>query len=406
MPKTRYGKSPWIEAFPKSRRPSCPRFKGTLETPVLVIGGGLTGCATLAGLAAAGIKGVLVEADRLGLGGSGHAPGLTSADAASRYLAFEKAHGRRAARAVFEATRHATRDLAAAVKRFRLKAPVATCDVLVVARRREHEKALQREAAARIGAGFAAPWLKPAAVTREAGGDSAGAMRVGGWGHVDPYKLTTGFAASALARKAVIFERSPVTRLRVRRDGVEVTLPGGIITAETVIVCTGEPSGLHPALERHFKRDERYVVMTEPASAAMRRAFGKRAAAVVDCDTPAHHLWWVGDRLMIAGADQPRTPLKGREKVWVQRTGQLMYEVLRTYPDIAGLMPAFGWDVPVARTADEVMVVGPHRNFPRQLFAWGGAHDPAHALLASRILVRHVRGEADKTDRLFSFTRG
>jgi hypothetical protein len=118
-------------------------------------------------------------------------------------------------------------------------------------------------------------------------------------------------------------------------------------------------------------------------------------------------VWWVaGDRLAVAGGDARRTPAKGREKVWVQRSGQLMYELLRLYPAISGLAPACGWDAPLATTADGAMVAGPHRNFPRQLFAWGASHDPAHAFLASRILVRHVRGEADRTDRLFGFTRG
>lgn len=407
MLKTRYGRSPWVEEFPKSRRKSFPRFRGELTVPVVVIGGGLTGCATAWGLAASGVGVVLVEAGRLGAGASGRASGLLRGDAAPAYLAFEKAHGRRAARAVFDATRHAVRDLAATARRLGIRPGVETRDALHVARAAEQEKARQREAAARQVAGFDAPWVKPAALLRETGLEGAGAFRTRDFGQADPYRLTLGFAAAAAKRKAAIFEGSPVRKLRTRRDHVEVTLPGGVITAGSVIVCTGEPTPLHASLARHFKREERYVVLTEQVPAAMRRAFGRRAAAIVDAETPSHALWWTaGDRLAVSGADQGRTPEKAREKVWVQRTGQLMYEVLRMYPAMAGLRPAYGWDVPVARTSDEVMVAGPHRNFPRQLFAWGGSLDPAHAFLASQIVVRHVRGEARKTDQFFSFTRG
>ena len=52
------------------------------------------------------------------------------------------------------------------------------------------------------------------------------------------------------------------------------------------------------------------------------------------------------------------------------------------------------------------MYAGPHRNYPRHLFAWATRHDPAQAFLASRILLRHVLGEPEKDDAYFAFTRG
>ena len=65
---TKYGRSPWIDRFPKSRVPSYPRHHGSHETDVVVVGGGLTGCATAYAFAAAGIKVVLVEAAQIGRG--------------------------------------------------------------------------------------------------------------------------------------------------------------------------------------------------------------------------------------------------------------------------------------------------------------------------------------------------
>ncbi len=374
--------------------------------PVVVIGGGLTGCATAHALAESGVGVVLVEAGRLGVQGTGRASGLISGDAAPSYLAFEKAHGRRVARAVFEATRQAVRDLASTAKRLGIKPALDIHDGLQVARQQGQEKALLRELAARQRAGLEGSWVKPQAVLRETGLDAPGGLRTRGWAHADPYRLTVGFAAAAAKRKAAIFEASPVRALRTGDDHIDVVLPGGMIHAGTVIVCTGEPGSLHSPLARHFKLDERYVVATEPVPAGMRRAFGRGRVPLMDAETPPHAIAWTADgRLVVSGGDQPRTSANAREKVWVQRTGQLMYEVLRMHPEIAGLKPAYGWDVPVARSSDDVMLVGPHRNFPRQLFAWGGSPSPSHAFLASRILVRYVLGREDKTDRLFALTR-
>jgi hypothetical protein len=94
------------------------------------------------------------------------------------------------------------------------------------------------------------------------------------------------------------------------------------------------------------------------------------------------------------------------EKTLVQRTGQLMYELSRMYPAISGILPAYGWQVPMATTVDGVMYAGPHRNFPRHLFVWATRHDPAQAFLASRVLLRHYLGDPHRDDKYFAFTRG
>jgi glycine/D-amino acid oxidase-like deaminating enzyme len=90
----------------------------------------------------------------------------------------------------------------------------------------------------------------------------------------------------------------------------------------------------------------------------------------------------------------------------VQRTGQLMYELLKMYPAISGLRPEFGWDLTYGETIDGVMYVGPHRNYPHHLFALGGGrHCLTGAFLAARLLARAVAGAPAKGDEVFGWTR-
>jgi glycine/D-amino acid oxidase-like deaminating enzyme len=92
--------------------------------------------------------------------------------------------------------------------------------------------------------------------------------------------------------------------------------------------------------------------------------------------------------------------------VLVQRTGQLMYELLMMFPDISGLMPEYGWDAISGETADGLMYVGPHRNHPRHLFALGGGSDSVTgAFLAARVLVRALQNASEKDDAVWAFTR-
>jgi gamma-glutamylputrescine oxidase len=410
MTRTKYDVSPWVDRFPSKRRLDLPRFRGAGSSlPVVVVGGGLAGCCTAYALAAAGIRVVLLEASRIGLGGTSRSPGILQGEATASFRELDARHGRRAARAMFEASRRAVLELAAAAKRIGIKGSIDVHDAVRVLRPFSPDaKAFAREIALRREAGVDAMALKPAAALQGTAIErSAGAVRLHGWGQADPYKLVLGFARAAIDRGASLHERSAVRRIKVNRKNVEVIVEGGSISAETVIICTGEPTDLFRPLKRHVRFEERYLVLTEKLPAAVRKQLGAHARLITDTDAPPHTVCWTDDeRLLVAGGDQRRTPPRIRDKVLVQRTGQLMYELLRLYPAISGLMPEYGWNTPLAVTADGAMYAGPHRNYPRHLFAWATRHDPSQAFLASRILVRHVLGEVDKDDKYFAFTRG
>lgn len=409
MTRTRYGVSPWIDQFPKSRRPEFPRVRGDQAYPVVIVGGGLAGSMTAYAFAAAGVKVALLEAERVGWHASGRGPGVLQGEAAASYREVESRHGRKAARAMFAASRRAVLDLATTVRRLGAASGVEVLPaVRVLASYAGDEKAFAREIALRRDAGLDALGLKAAAAARESGVEGArAAVRIRDWGQANPYQLVTTFCAAAAKRGAALFEQSPVRRVRARAKDVEIQVQGAVLTAETVIVCTGEPTDLFRPLKRHVRFDDRYVALTDRVPAAVRRQVAARARVLADTETPPHLVRWAADgTIVVAGADQPRRPAAGKEKVLVQRTGQLMYELSRMYPEISGIQPAYGWDVPVATAVDGAMYAGPHRNYPRHLFAWATRHDPAQAFLASRILLRHHLGRAEAADAYFAFTRG
>jgi len=117
-------------------------------------------------------------------------------------------------------------------------------------------------------------------------------------------------------------------------------------------------------------------------------------------------VWTPDSRLLVLGGDQDETAERRRPDVLVQRTGQLMNEALTMYPAIAGLRPEWGWEAAYGETADGLPYIGPHRNYPRHLFAFGGAGDSlTGAFLAARMLVRALQGEPEKSDQVFGWTR-
>lgn len=406
VPSIRYGISPWLDGLPAKKRREFPAFRGVLTHPVVIVGGGMAGAMTAYACAAAGMKVMLLEADRIGMGGSGRATGLFSGEATDSYRELEARAGRRAARALFDAMQAAPRELAATVKRLGIRADLDLTTSFRFILPGQSDKLLKREIASREDAGLKAAWIPPNVIAKQAAIVSAGGMRLPEAGFADPLKLTLGFLSAAIKKGAKVYEKSAVKKITFTRKTATAFLDSGAVTTTNLIICTGEPTSLFKPLQRHLRHEDRYAVLTQPLSAAVRAELGQQHALLMDTDTPAHHLWFTADhRALFTGTDQKRPAERLRDKTLVQRTGQLMYELSRLYPVISGTAPAFGWDVPLAHAIDGVPYAGSHRNFPFQSFAFGTSHDPARAFLASRIILRNIQGRPDKGDEHFSFAR-
>jgi glycine/D-amino acid oxidase-like deaminating enzyme len=396
----------WLDRFPKTRRPSHPRFRGRVTADVVIAGGGLTGAACALAFASAGVKTLVLEADRIGSGATAASTGLIREDFDARFADTASAHGLRAARLLWNGMRRAALDFSAALRRLELRCELTPQDLLLVARDSTAANALRKEYQARRDAGLDHTWLNAAALQRHAAIDAAGAIRTRG-AVFDPYRACVGLMAAARLRGAGIFEGSAVRRLRSGRKEVEVATAAGVVTAGAVVIATSAPLEDLRAVRRHFRTEHAYAVVTEPLPAVVRRELGARTSGLRTDKSPPQFLRWMkDDRVLFAGADQPAVAKRVRDKVLLQRAGELMYELSVLYPAVSGAMPDWCWDFPHETSSDGLPCIGPHRNFPRHLFALGhGRHGAGTAWLAARLLLRHFRGEPAKGDELFGFGR-
>jgi glycine/D-amino acid oxidase-like deaminating enzyme len=369
----------------------------------VVIGAGITGCAVAQACAAAGLDTVVLEAGRVGQGATRRASGLMSAEPGPSFRELAGHHGVRDARRAFEAWRAGASQGAALLRKLNIRCQLAPRETLIVARGDERD--LRREHHARVEAGLDPGWQTARQVAARMKLDVSAGVRLRGSFVVDPYKACLGLAAAAARRGAALHEQSPVRAVRFTRKHADVVTANGTIRTGAVVVTTGSATAEFKGLRRHFKRRETYLALTEPLLSAMRRELGDPDVVLDAADQRFRILWAPGDRLLVSGADQDETALKTRPDVLVQRTGQLMYDLLRTYPAISGLRPEFGWECGYGRSADGLMYIGAHRNYPHHLFALGESHSVTGAFVAARILLRAIKGTADKADAVFGWTR-
>src|SRR5579864_3649680 len=214
---TKRGRSFWFEEFPKSRVPAYPRQHGPLNTDVVIIGGGLTGCASAYALAAAGVKAILLEADHIGRGGTASTTGWIADDPGVPFAEVEKAIGLGGARWAWRTWHRGALDFAALLRRLDVKCHLEPRGSMTVAVTPEQAERLKKEHKARRAAGLDAAWLTPGTIRAETALEAAAGLRAPYAATVDPYRACLGLAAAAEERGAALFERSPVRRVRFGR---------------------------------------------------------------------------------------------------------------------------------------------------------------------------------------------
>jgi glycine/D-amino acid oxidase-like deaminating enzyme len=406
MNRTRYGTPIWLDRPLLSKRAALPRLKEDLESEVVVIGGGLTGCLVACQFARAAVRTVLVEAGEVGETAALDAGTIVESPGVG-FRELQQLYGLRAARRAYELSRRAALDSAAFLRRLSIRCDLTPRQSVVMATTVDQLRELEREHQARVAAGVEAAWLTGRRAIDEVRTDSArAAVKTHSEASLDPFRACRGILAAAIRAKARVFENTPVKRIKPAAKFVDVATERGIIRARTAVVATGAPRPLVPALQRHVRVAHTYHVATPELPRALQARLVSETI-VRDVSSPAHLVVPIaGGRLLVQGGDQAAVPARLVEKALVQRTGQLMYELSLLYPSISGIVPEYAWMAPRVTARDGLMLVGAHRNFPRHLFALGlGSAGLAGAWLASRILLRQYTGEPEAGDEVFGFAR-
>ena len=226
---------------------------------------------------------------------------------------------------------------------------------------------------------------------------------------LDPYRACLGLAAAAVKRGATIFEQTRAKKVRVgappRRSR---SWTAALIKAATVD-------------RRHRHRHGRVPAAAPPLQDARGLSRADRADAGGDAQAgrqPRRHGEGSRGRRPPRRVDRGRAAAGGRRRSGrdagapARRGAGAAHRSadVRSVDDVSGHRRAAARSGagkrPYGETADGLPYIGPHRNYPRHLFALGGGGDSlTGAFLAARMLVRALQGQAEKSDEVFGWTR-
>jgi glycine/D-amino acid oxidase-like deaminating enzyme len=255
------------------QRPEAAPLAGEVEADLAIVGAGFTGlwAAVIAKEERPEREVVLLEAETAGWGASGRNGGFVDAslthgllNGAARFAAEQDA---------LEALGRANlEDLRADLARHRIDAAWQDTGMLSVATRPHELAELEEEAALLRRYGWEAEVLdRDAARAQVASPTYLGAVwQHTGVGLVDPGALALGLRRAALALGVRLYERTPVRRA----ESEALVTSGGRVRFDRVLLATGAYPPLARAIRRIVAPVYDYVLVTEPLTAAQRRAIG------------------------------------------------------------------------------------------------------------------------------------
>ncbi|MCD6639142.1 MAG: FAD-dependent oxidoreductase [Nocardioides sp.] len=226
--------SHWMTSSPTT---SFAPLAGDVTADVVVVGAGIAGISTAWELARKGLDVVVLEADRVAAGVTGHTTAKLTALHTLAYSHVEETFGRDAARLYATSQQEAVDHVATVAEELGIDCELERCPAFTYApvHRPDHDVRAEAEAAAR--AGLAASYVTetdlPYAV--------AGAVRVEDQLQFHPRKYLLGLVDDLVRRGGRVHERSRVTDLKEGGPCVVTTESGATVRAADVVVTTHYP---------------------------------------------------------------------------------------------------------------------------------------------------------------------
>ncbi|QWT21465.1 FAD-binding oxidoreductase [Bacillus sp. NP157] len=359
----------WYHARQPAPAPRPPPPRGKREAAVVIVGGGFAGLNTALGLAARGVRDVvLLEAQTIGFGASGRNGGFVFAGYSLGERALLARLGEARARDLYARTVAAVNLI-----RQRITALAIDCDMVdagVVWANWFRDARILRDRQQLLAETYGSEWQWiPADAMHEFvrspryhdGLYERNAL------HIDPLAYARGLATAAEGAGVTIHEGSRV-RMLERRGSRWIVRVGDaeIEAADIVLACGGYLAGLDRAIDRAVLPIATYVMVTEPLGPRLAECLRTRAA-VYDTRFAFDYYRPLQDTRLLWGG---RISVRDRSPRAVQHL--LSRDLARVFPSLKGVKIEHAWSGLMSYARHEMPQVGTHGNGLWYAQAFGG----------------------------------
>ena len=384
---------------------------GELRVHTAVIGGGLTGLSAAFHLLESrpDRQVVVLEAERVGHGGSGRSTGMLTPGVGQNLAALVRRVGKNHARAMYTHSLRAVESVGALTAREGIDCQLRMTGQLVVARGRAgrerlgvHARTLEELDLPHARLDDAALLRTVRLATRPAPGRAAGhpaALRLPVAGLLHPGLLLDGLARSIQRRGGEIYTGARVTDFS-RGGPVNVRLTAGSVTADHVVLATDGYTPQLGCLRGRILPLHLQVLLTEPLDAAALEVLGwEGREGIIDSRRLFNYFRLTEDCRILFGGGVPHYFWGGATRHERPPIDRLAREFAMTFPAEVPLRIARSWTGVIGYVRDTLPVIGRLRDCPAVVVAGGWCGHGIALSLASGAWVAHfIHNEAPPED--------
>jgi glycine/D-amino acid oxidase-like deaminating enzyme len=384
---------------------SYPALEQDLDVEVAVLGAGITGALVAYLLAKQGVKVAVLDKRESGWGSTSASTGLLQYEIDTNLYELKEMVGEANAVRAYKLGVEAIDAIGQVVAEVGAKEEFQRRPSLYVARRRQDEKTLEKEFAARAACGLRVRYLKQRTLESEFGVRARAAIVSEDGAQVDPYHLAHELLVESIKRGAEVYDRTEVKQIKSTRRGVLLTTDRGVkVKAKKIVFASGYETQNY-LKQQVAELKSTYALVSEPV--AREESKGRVNYLLWEAARPYFYLRTTGDgRLIMGGADEPFRDPERRDRLIARKTAALLKSYAKFYPGQPVPEVAFAWAGTFGETKDGLAYIGESPEIANAYFALGyGGNGITYSMIAARIIADLYRGVGNADACLFRFER-
>jgi glycine/D-amino acid oxidase-like deaminating enzyme len=380
-----------------------PKLEQSIKTNVAIIGGGISGALTAYYLVNAGLSCIVVDARTIGLGSTCASTSLLQYELDKPLSELENQIGLQAAVRAYKLCSESIdtiKNISQKIKFTQFEKQKS----LFFAAYKKDKKLIEKEFLVRKKTGFQVQLLDEKEIDQQFGFSAPAAILSAQGATTDAYMFTHALLKASLKKGLQVFDRTVISKIEYKKNGVElITEKGHIITANKIVNASGYE--ITEFLEKKIvKLLSTYALASEHIQSPI-PAWKDKTLMWNTADPYLYMRLTKDNRIIIGGRDEEFYNPHKRDKLIKKKSALLKNDFSKLFPSIE-LIPEFCWTGTFGTTKDALPYIGTYNKTPHTYYALGfGGNGITFSVIAAEIICDMITGKKNKNALLFSFNR-
>ncbi len=380
-----------------------PKLDKSLETDIVIIGGGISGALTSNYLTNAGLNCVLIDSRTIGLGSTCASTALLQYELDTPLYQLSKQIGFKSASRAYQMCSDSIDTIQRICKNLNFELFEKQKSLLFAANK-IHTELIETEFSFRQKAGFDVELLSEMDIQQQFGFKAPNGILSAQGGSIDAYMFVYALLKASTKKGLSVYDRTTISKIDYFKTGIKLTTDKGHhITAGKIVNASGYE--ITEFIDKKIvELHSSYALASEHIQTPIPAWKGK--TLLWNTADPYLYMRLSKDnRIILGGRDEHFYNPTKRDKLINAKAALLIKDFSKIFPNIE-LIPEFIWTGTFGTTEDSLPYIGTYNKTPHTFYALGfGGNGITFSVIAAEIIRDMILGKSNKDASLFAFNR-